>query len=160
MSAFDRSGLDGLVLAIPQAWRAFLSSGEYAGARALVHASGSQVPVDVLARLEFVDERNLAIHVALVDDAPLVASAPGRGAVQLLTARERAVITLIAMGRETEDIAEALHVSPSTVRSHVRNSMSKLGAHTRAQLVAIAMEGQSALDITHTDDGTTGKSSN
>jgi DNA-binding NarL/FixJ family response regulator len=156
MSASDRSGPDGLALAIPQAWRAFLSSGEYAGARALVHADGSQVPVDVLARLEFVDERNLAIHVTLADDAPT----PGRGAVQLLTARERAVITLIAMGRETEDIAETLHVSPSTVRSHVRNSMSKLGAHTRAQLVAIAMEGHSALDMTHTDDGTTGKSSN
>ena len=52
------------------------------------------------------------------------------------------MISLIAMGRGTQDIAETLHVAPSTVRTHVRNSMSKLGAHTRAQLVAVAMESQ------------------
>jgi DNA-binding CsgD family transcriptional regulator len=32
-----------------------------------------------------------------------------------------------------------LYVTPATVRTHVRNAMSKLGARTRAQLVAVAM---------------------
>ncbi len=49
------------------------------------------------------------------------------------------MIALIAMGLGTAEIADALHVSPSTIRSHVRNSLVKVGAHTRAQLVAITM---------------------
>jgi DNA-binding NarL/FixJ family response regulator len=160
MSAADRSWPDGLAVAIPPAWQAFLDSGEYSGTRASIHAGGSEVPVDLLARLEFVDERSLAIHLALAKDAPPEADTSGGALVRLLTARERAVITLIAMGRETEEIAATLHVSPYTVRTHVRNSMSKLGAHTRAQLVAVAMEGQRAIDVTHSDDDATGKSSN
>ena len=56
-------------------------------------------------------------------------------------------------------IAQTLHVSPSTVRTHVRNSMTKLGAHTRAQLVAVAMEGHKPLEMGRTDDGTPSKSS-
>jgi DNA-binding NarL/FixJ family response regulator len=49
------------------------------------------------------------------------------------------VVTLIALGRETGQIAEELHISGETVRTHVRNAMSKLCAHTRAQLVAVAL---------------------
>jgi DNA-binding NarL/FixJ family response regulator len=56
-----------------------------------------------------------------------------------LTERERQVITLIALGRGTRAIASELYISPATVRTHVRNAMSKLGAHTRAQLVAAAL---------------------
>jgi DNA-binding NarL/FixJ family response regulator len=52
------------------------------------------------------------------------------------------VIALIATGRETPQIAQALGVSPATVRTHVRNALSKLGAHTRAQLVAIVIASQ------------------
>ncbi|HEV3033697.1 MAG TPA: helix-turn-helix transcriptional regulator [Solirubrobacteraceae bacterium] len=145
-------------LPIPDAWREFLSSGEYAGARASIRADGSEVPVDVVARVEFVDDRSLAIHLALTEGAPPSSNAPGPVG-RRLTARERTVITLIATGRETEEIAQTLHVSPSTVRTHVRNSMTKLGAHTRAQLVAVAMEGHKPLEMGRTDDGTPSKSS-
>jgi DNA-binding NarL/FixJ family response regulator len=124
---------------IPKEWQTFLTSGEYAGTRASIQLNGSEVPVDFLARLEFLDERRLTVHVALAEDASK--AAPPHPHVRLLTARERAVITLIATGRETRDIADALHVAPATVRTHVRNSMSKLGAHTRAQLVALVIAG-------------------
>jgi DNA-binding NarL/FixJ family response regulator len=73
--------------------------------------------------------------------------------VHLLTARERAVITLIATGKETQEIAEALHISSSTVRTHVRNSMTKLGAHTGAQLVAVAMASSEPIQARHPHDG-------
>jgi DNA-binding NarL/FixJ family response regulator len=56
-------------------------------------------------------------------------------------------VTLIAMGRETSQIAQELHVSPETVRTHVRNAMAKLGAHTRAQLVATALCTDSAIRL-------------
>ena len=50
--------------------------------------------------------------------------------------RERTIISLIGMGKGTGEIAGHLFISPATVRTHVRNAMSKLGAHTRAELVA------------------------
>jgi DNA-binding NarL/FixJ family response regulator len=54
----------------------------------------------------------------------------------LLTPRERTVVSLIGQGYETAAIARELVISPETVRTHVRNAMSKAGARTRAQLVA------------------------
>jgi DNA-binding CsgD family transcriptional regulator len=59
-----------------------------------------------------------------------------------LTAREAQVVQLIAGGLDTSEIAATLLVSPNTVRSHVRNAMSKLGARTRAQLVAQVLGGE------------------
>jgi DNA-binding NarL/FixJ family response regulator len=155
MSTTRQPAENGIAVAIPHAWQMFLRSGEYAGARASIHAGGSQLPVDVVARLEFVDERSLAIHLALADGASPSPTDHGRNLVGMLTARERAVIALIAAGHETHDIAELLHVSPATVRTHVRNAMAKLGAHTRAQLVAVAMAGDEPVGITRSgDDGT------
>jgi DNA-binding CsgD family transcriptional regulator len=61
-----------------------------------------------------------------------------------LTAREAQVVRLIAGGLDTSEIATTLHVSPNTVRSHVRNAMSKLSARTRAQLVAQVLGGEEA----------------
>jgi DNA-binding NarL/FixJ family response regulator len=56
-----------------------------------------------------------------------------------LTKRERQIVTEIAMGSDTNQIGADLHISPETVRTHVRNAMSKLNARTRAQLVALVM---------------------
>jgi DNA-binding CsgD family transcriptional regulator len=56
-----------------------------------------------------------------------------------LTQREREVMTLVASGLQGADMAERLFLSPETVRSHVQNSMGKLGARTRAHAVAIAL---------------------
>jgi DNA-binding NarL/FixJ family response regulator len=56
-----------------------------------------------------------------------------------LTRREREVITLIAGGAQSTAIAEHLLVSPATIKTHVENAMNKLGAHTRAHAVAIAL---------------------
>jgi DNA-binding CsgD family transcriptional regulator len=43
------------------------------------------------------------------------------------------------MGSDSNKIAADLHISPETVRTHVRNAMTKLNARTRAQLVALVM---------------------
>jgi DNA-binding NarL/FixJ family response regulator len=122
---------------IPERWRAFVRSGDYAGARAFVEADGARVPVDVAARVEFLDERRLAIHVTLGENDRPVEHSPDTGPERPLTRREREVVALIAAGYETAGIAENLVISHDTVRTHVRNAMSKLKAHTRAQLVAI-----------------------
>jgi PAS domain S-box-containing protein len=126
-------------------WAAFLESGEYSGTRDLIRGDGSEVRVAFAASLGVVGGRRLAIYVAILQ--PEHAPEPPAGTTELpLTSREREIVTLIALGKETAEIAAELHISAETVRSHVRNAMGKLGAHTRAQLVAIALCGEHALD--------------
>ena len=127
-------------------WKRFLVSGEYSGSRVLVRGDGGEVPAHFAARLESVAGRRLAIYVVVPDDAPSPAS-PERTEELPLTNREREVIALIALGRETPQIAAELHVASETVRTHVRSAMSKLGAATRAQLVAIVLADEHAMDL-------------
>ena len=130
-------------------WRDFLRTGEYSGTRDLVKADGSTVHVDFAARMADIAGRRIAIFVAMAGTEPEEA-AIARGAANLgLTEREREVVTLIAMGLDTGDIAGELHISPETVRTHVRNAMGKLNVHTRAQLVAVVLSGQQTLHDRH-----------
>jgi len=55
-----------------------------------------------------------------------------------LTARERQVLELVADGYSTADIARALWITEDTVRTHIKRMMVRLGARTRAHVVAIA----------------------
>lgn len=59
---------------------------------------------------------------------------------RLPSARESQVLTLVARGSSDREIANNLQLSPATVQTHVRNAKSKLGARTRAQAVAIAIQ--------------------
>jgi DNA-binding NarL/FixJ family response regulator len=58
----------------------------------------------------------------------------------LLSAREREVLTLVARGLNNAEIAEVLHLSPLTVKTHVSRIMGRLGARDRAQLVITGYE--------------------
>ena len=59
-----------------------------------------------------------------------------------MTSRAREVINLIAEGESNKAIARRLHISPHTVKSHVRNIMEKLTLHTRLQIAAYAHQAQ------------------
>ncbi len=52
-----------------------------------------------------------------------------------LTARERQVLAEVARGKRNSEVAEALWVTPSTVRKHLENAYAKLGVHTRTAAV-------------------------
>ena len=60
--------------------------------------------------------------------------------LDVLTDREREVVSLVATGLSNEEIAERLVVSPTTAKTHVSRAMVKLAARDRAQLVVIAFE--------------------
>lgn len=55
-----------------------------------------------------------------------------------LTSREREVLTLLAEGASTDEIARLLFLSLHTVRNHVRNILAKLQARTKLEAVIVA----------------------
>ena len=57
-----------------------------------------------------------------------------------LTPRELAVLQLVATGRSNKEIVAALNVSLSTVKLHLQNIFSKLGAQDRTQATAVAFQ--------------------
>jgi DNA-binding NarL/FixJ family response regulator len=59
--------------------------------------------------------------------------------IPALTQREREVLRLLADGFANDEIGKRLHISPETVRTHVRKAMTKLEADTRTQAVAKAL---------------------
>ena len=62
------------------------------------------------------------------------------GRLECLTEREREVLGLVGSGLSNEEIATQLVLSAHTVKTHVNRTMTKLGAHDRAQLVIAAYE--------------------
>jgi DNA-binding NarL/FixJ family response regulator len=56
-----------------------------------------------------------------------------------LSPREREILRLLADGKTNDEIGKVLHISPHTVRTHLRRAMKKLEADNRTQAVAIAL---------------------
>ena len=66
-----------------------------------------------------------------------------------LTRREHEVVELIVKGQSNKEIAQQLHLSTYTVKSHVHNILEKLTLHTRLQIASYARDsdaGRSAVD--------------
>ena len=126
----------------PEEWVAALAHHRFSGEAEMVRADGATVDVQWGATTELVTGRRLVLVVALSvsgrgrgirsGEPP----EPGRGA---LSAREREVVRLIALGGTAAEIADELQISHHTVRTHVRNSMKRVGARSRAHLVAKAL---------------------
>jgi DNA-binding NarL/FixJ family response regulator len=55
-----------------------------------------------------------------------------------LTPREREVLTCLAEGAGRREVAERLHLSANTVRTHLQNLMAKLGVHSTLEAVAMS----------------------
>lgn len=74
----------------------------------------------------------------VLSESPSVPPDPHRLAP--LTDREREVLAEVGAGRSNDEIAQALHMSPATARTHVSRILTKLHARDRSQLVVIAYE--------------------
>ena len=78
-----------------------------------------------------------AIHLAsrgLTVLPPATLDPGGQLGPDILTPREADVLELLQGGRSNAEIAQALHVSVETVRTHVRRIYRKLGVRTRREL--------------------------
>src|SRR5919201_863494 len=133
-------------------WRAFREGGGHAGPFELNSQAAEAHEVNLSVVANVLPGRHLLILTteARVDEAETTRQVPpeqrrssrvnsrfGRGGP---TPREREVLTLLAAGATDEQIAEMLELSPATVQTHVRNAKAKLGARTRAQAVAMALQ--------------------
>jgi PAS domain S-box-containing protein len=129
-------------LATPREWAEHLARGQFSGEAGAIAADGSVIAIQWAAATEVCTGRRLVLFVALStsrwggrfrreldDDA-----ASGE-----LSAREREIVHLVAIGASGPEIADELNIAHDTVRTHVRNAMTKLGARSRAHLVAKAL---------------------
>jgi DNA-binding NarL/FixJ family response regulator len=82
---------------------------------------------------------------------PRVAEEDRQAALAGITARELDVLKLVARGLSNLDIARALDVAPSSVKTHVGHLLNKLGATDRVHLVVFAYEHEL---VRPGDDGT------
>ena len=74
-----------------------------------------------------------------VDPALMPTFLNGKDREEMLTAREREILQLLANGMSNSDVAAKLFISAETVKSHVRHILTKLEADTRTHAVAIAL---------------------
>jgi DNA-binding NarL/FixJ family response regulator len=74
-----------------------------------------------------------------VDPALMPEFLAARDQGEMLTAREREILQLLADGMSNADVAVKLFISQETVKSHVRHILTKLEADTRTHAVAIAL---------------------
>jgi len=93
--------------------------------QAIQSAAADQIYVDPRMRLMF-------DHLASIDQS--VDREQG-----LLTQREREVMNLLADGHTGEQVAKLLVLSAETVKTHIRNAMTRLNATTRVHAVALGM---------------------
>jgi PAS domain S-box-containing protein len=123
---------------IADRWRAMLARGEGHGVQKLVVDRGLDATVSYAAHVAHIGGR-LVILVVLMADRERDGSAGSDSPPAPLTPRELEIIRRIALGATSREIADDLFVTTETVRTHVRNAMTKTGTRTRAHLVAAAI---------------------
>jgi PAS domain S-box-containing protein len=131
-------------LASEDQWNAWLAAGRFSGEVDLMRPDGTPVAVQWGASTELVTGRRLVLFVCLGTSRwgrRFRREPPLDEPDFELTAREREIVRLVALGHTAREIGDELHISHDTVRTHVRNAMEKLHARSRAHLVAKAVAG-------------------
>jgi PAS domain S-box-containing protein len=99
----------------------------------LVSTTGSRVAVEISA-VPLRDGETVVGVFGLLEGHPEAPTAPPPH----LTPRQAEVLHLLEQGRSTKQIAAELHLSPETVRNHVRRLFRALGVNTRLEAVSAA----------------------
>jgi PAS domain S-box-containing protein len=136
-------------LLTPREWEGKLREGDFTGSAEVRAADGHSVGIQFAATVEVVTGRRLVLYVALNVSrwGARFRREPIAQTGRSLSHRELEIIRLVAMGSTGKEIADELHIAHDTVRTHVRNAMTKSGARSRAHLVAKALGEGLALEI-------------
>ncbi len=142
----------------PSEWQKMLREGRAAGEAAMRSADGSSVGVQWAATVEVITGSRRVLLVAMSTSRwgrrfrrEVDGDRPNGG----LSARERDIVRLVALGSTGPEIADELHIAHDTVRTHVRNAMAKTGARSRAHLVAKALGEGLVIDVASSMIGAT-----
>jgi DNA-binding NarL/FixJ family response regulator len=111
-----------------------LISGLDSGARGYALKDGT--PTELKTALRTVAEGGTYVDPRL---HPALLSRKATQTQRVLSKREREIMDLLAQGMTGEQVAEHLFLSPETIKTHIRNAMSKLEANTRVHAIAIAL---------------------
>lgn len=132
--------LDGAPTLPEHEWHELVDHGEALGELHLVRVDGRRITVEYAAYPEEASGRRLILFVALTIDRRRHSGRPRRvRGSQELTEREREIIERIALGMSGPEIAAELQIAEATERAHIRNAQAKLGAQSRAHLVALTL---------------------
>jgi DNA-binding CsgD family transcriptional regulator len=135
--------VEGGPLLTPREWAEAIGLGHFTGPASIVTAGGGVVAIQWGANVEVVTGKRLVLFVAMstsrwgerfrreIDE--------DGASSESLSPREKEIVHLVALGLTGPEIADELHISHDTVRTHVRNAMTKLNARSRAHLVAKAL---------------------
>jgi DNA-binding CsgD family transcriptional regulator len=104
----------------------------------LLMPDGGRVSVDYGSTANIAPGRHLAIRMFPAGNGEHELAEHARAGA-LLTAREREVLGMIAMGMGSSWLASELGVSTSTAETHVRHCPEKLGARNRSHAIALAL---------------------
>jgi DNA-binding CsgD family transcriptional regulator len=93
-------------------------------------------------RVRALREPTVAFPAPTPDDGPdaAVTTTAGPPEVASLTDREREIVDCLAAGASNRQVAAELVIAESTVKSHVKNVMRKLGANTRSGVVSLYLQ--------------------
>jgi DNA-binding CsgD family transcriptional regulator len=119
-------------------WAAFRSAGSQRGTFELLLPRGHRVTVEYSAFANVAPSRHLVIL------APAPATVDSWEAHETprrhLSEREREVLTRVAMGDSSLEIAGTLRIAPATVETHVRHCLAKLDARNRAHAITLGLQ--------------------
>ena len=123
-------------------WQALLHGDRFMGTADMICADGGHLTVQFAGHPALVTGEKLVLFVAIRAvraGRQHHERSPMRSDRAPLSKRELEVIQLLALGYSGPEAAQELHLTHNTVRTHVRNAMAKVGARSRAQLVAMAL---------------------
>jgi PAS domain S-box-containing protein len=112
----------------------FISEEDVDAPVVLLDADGDRLSVEVSSVCLFRGHRVIGVFGQFADVADESPRAPHPD----LTPRQGEVLRQLEQGRSTEQIAERLHLSPETVRNHIRAVLRALDVHSRLEAVAVA----------------------
>jgi len=103
----------------------------------LIQEDGDRVNVEISAVPLYAGGKIIGVfgQVVHVDEEPHRPPHPS------LTPRQAEVLRLLERGHSTAQISGELHLSPETVRNHIRHLFRALGVHSRIEAVAVARHG-------------------
>ena len=128
---------------LPALWERLLERGELLGVHELSVGIGNGMRIVVVAVANVLPGEHLLVlaPAAWPEDELTAAEAPTPSpTTRVLSGREQEVLELVAEGSSLREIGEQLAISEATVRTHLRNANTKLGARNRAHAVGLALK--------------------